>query len=336
MRIKLAILLLVLSNITLAQDFQFSQFYATPMLINPAFTGNTVQSRATLNYRNQWAAIPNSKGYNTFAFGYEHNFESFNSGLGLQVVHDRAGVAALQTTSVLMSYAYRFRLTRKFSIKSGLQFGVGNRHINFNELVFNDQLQTGAGTSASHQDYQDQSRYFLDINAGAIGYSKYYWFGVSVSHLNNPDISLMGTGEKLDLKYSAHAGYKYPLKKNIKKKIISSATFAFNYKHQGNRDQLDLGLYFSYKPVLFGLWYRGIPGKNIEATFPNNDAIIVLAGYSNEGFKVGYSYDLTVSKLTAATSGGAHEISVSLEFASRKNQRKRRRRSRFMIPCPKF
>lgn len=325
-----------LASILIAQDFQFSQFYSTPMLINPAFTGNTVQSRVTGNYRNQWAAVSNSAGFNTYAFGYEHNFENFNSGLGLQFIHDKAGNGALRTTSALLSYAYRIRMTRKFSIKPGLQFGLGSRSVNFNELVFNDQLQTGAGTSAAQQEYNNRPRYYFDINVGAIAYGKYYWFGASVHHLNKPEIGLLGNGVKLDLKYSLHGGYKFPLKKDIKKQLVSSFTLTANYKHQGKRDQLDFGGYFSYSPVLFGLWYRGIPIKNIESNLPNNDAIIVLAGYSKNGFTLGYSYDLTVSKLTAATSGGAHEISISLEMASRKSQRKRRRRSRLMIPCPKF
>jgi len=339
MIIRKVILILVLQLFAMAvfaQDFQFSQFYSTPMLINPAFTGNTIQSRVTGNYRNQWAAVPNSAGFNTYAFGYEHNFENFNSGLGLQFIHDRAGNGALRTTSVLLSYAYRFRLTRKFSIKPGLQFGLGSRSVNFNELVFNDQLQTGAGTSAAQQEYDNRSRNYLDINVGAIGYGKYYWFGSSISHLNKPEIGLLGNGIKLDIKYSVHGGYKFPIKKDIKKRLVSSFTLTANYKHQGKRDQLDFGGYFSYSPVLFGLWYRGIPVKNIESNLPNNDAIVVLAGYSKNGFTLGYSYDLTISKLSASTSGGAHEISISMEMASRKSQRKRRRKSRLMIPCPKF
>lgn len=328
-----AVLLVCLVN---GQDFQFSQFYATPMLINPAFTGNTVQSRITANYRNQWSAVSNSSGFNTFAAAYEHNFEDFNSGIGLQIFHDRAGLGALRTTTAALSYAYRFRVTRKFSVKPGLQFGLANRHINFNELIFNDQLQTGSSTSAASQEYNDRSRYYLDINFGAIGYGEYYWFGASVHHINSPDISLLGNGVNLDPKISLHGGYKFVLKKDIKKRVKSSLTLATNYKHQGQRDQLDIGGYFNYIPMVFGLWYRGIPLKNIESNIINNDAIIVLVGYSKNGFKMGYSYDLTVSKLSASTSGGAHELSMSLEMASRKSQNKRRRRSRFMIPCPKF
>ncbi|UTW61225.1 type IX secretion system membrane protein PorP/SprF [bacterium SCSIO 12741] len=319
-----------------AQDAQFSQFYANPVLINPAFIGNTIQSRFTANYRNQWAGVPNSTGFTTYAFGYEHNMENYNSGIGLQFLHDRAGTGALRTTTVMLGYAYRIRVTRHFSIKTGLQFGVGNRFIDFSELTFNDQLQTGSNVSSAEADFRQAARYYMDINVGAIGYTRMYYFGVSLLHLNRPDISLLGNGVRIPVKFHLHGGYKIPVKRDIKKRIKSEVTIAANYKHEGNRDQLDIGGYFNYKPVMFGLWYRGIPLKNIEPQFINNDAIVILVGYNKDGFALGYSFDLTVSKLTAATSGGAHEVSVKFEFASRKNQRKRRRRSRFMIPCPKF
>ena len=319
-----------------AQDAQFSQFYAAPLLINPALTGNTVQSRFSLNYRNQWPEVPNSRAFNSYAFAYDHNFENYNSGLGLMVFRDQAGLAALTNTNVSLSYAYKLRITRHLSMKTGLQFGAVNRSIDFSQLVFNDQLQKGGGTSSAETDFGNHSKYYMDINAGGILYTRQWWTGLAIHHINKPDISLLGQGSKLAMRFSLHGGYKIPLKKDIKKRIISELTFATNYKHQGTRDQLDIGGYFSYVPVVFGIWYRGVPGKKIESGIGNYDAVIVMLGYRNNGFAVGYSYDLTISKLSAATSGGSHEISAALEIASPKNKRKRRRRSRFMIPCPKF
>ncbi len=319
-----------------AQDAQFSQFYAAPLIINPALTGNTVQSRFSLNYRNQWPAVPNSKAFSTYAFSYEHNFEDYNSAIGGMVYHDRAGLAGLRTTNVLFSYAYRVRVTRKFSWKPALQIGVANRHLDFGELIFNDQLQTGATTSASQQDYIARSKYTMDINAGAIGFSSNYWFGVSVHHLNRPDVSLVGNGARVEPKLALQGGWNIPVKKDIKKRVVSQVMLAANYKHQGTRDQLDIGGYFNYVPFFMGVWYRGIPLKKSDVELNNHDAIIFVLGYKKDGMSIGYSYDVTISKLTAGTSGGAHEISTTVEFASRKNLRKRRRRSRFMIPCPKF
>ena len=75
------------------------------------------------------------------------------------------------------------------------------------------------------------------------------------------------------------------------------------YQQQQNAHQLNLGLNFTYYPVLVGLWYR----HNVE----NPDAVIFLVGITQKRFKFGYSYDYSLSKLLGE-SGGAHEVTVSL------------------------
>ena len=100
--LKIAIILVFfMGGKIVAQDAQFSQFYAAPLIINPALTGNTIQDRFSLNYRNQWPAVPNSKAFTTYAFSYEHNFDDSNSAIGALVYHDRAGLAGLRTTSLI-------------------------------------------------------------------------------------------------------------------------------------------------------------------------------------------------------------------------------------------
>jgi hypothetical protein len=82
------------------------------------------------------------------------------------------------------------------------------------------------------------------------------------------------------------------------------------------------------------LYYRGLPLKNTRYEQANADAIIAMVGFEYKDFGMAYSYDLTLSKLVA-NSGGAHEISLVWEFADERKKRKRRR-SKFLIPCAKF
>ena len=104
---------------------------------------------------------------------------------------------------------------------------------------------------------------------------------------------------------------------------------AMNFQKQGKFYQSDLGVYYYKDPLIFGLWYRGIP----LATSQAGDAIIGLLGIKTNSLSIGYSYDFTISNLISA-SGGAHEISLIYEFnnLSIGAQKKRVR----AIPCPEF
>ncbi|GAH71860.1 unnamed protein product, partial [marine sediment metagenome] len=76
-----------------AQDPQFSQFYANPLYLAPSFAGATEENRIALSYRNLWPALPGV--FLTYSFSFDKFFESFNSGLGILVTHDRAGSGRL-------------------------------------------------------------------------------------------------------------------------------------------------------------------------------------------------------------------------------------------------
>ena len=319
-----------------AQDPQFSQFYAVPIYLNPAFTGNTQQARITANYRNQWPGIPNSNSFVSSTFTFDYNMEKINSGIGVMVQRDQAGTASLRSTSAHFSYTYRVRLNRKWHWKPALQFGFGQRTVDFNDLIFGDQLVTGNSTSASSNLYRGQGISYMDVSSGILLYSRDTWWGVAAHHLNAPNMSLVQNKSPLPMKLSAHGGFKIPVKRNIKKKVISSFLVAGNYKHQQDWDQLDIGTYFSYDPFIFGLWYRGVPLKPAPGSHLNNESIVAMIGYGYYNFRVGYSYDITISSLSSPITAGAHEIAIVWEWHDPQRDAKRRRASQMYIPCPAF
>ncbi len=78
---------------------------------------------------------------------------------------------------------------------------------------------------------------------------------------------------------------------------------------------------------------RGIPVfKHYEAGYRNDDAVILLVRVKHKDMQIGNSYDITVSRLVSNT-GGAHEISISCEFAGRRKPLSESLRN---VPCPKF
>ena len=142
---------------------------------------------------------------------------------------------------------------------------------------------------------------YADFDAGIVGFSKRFYFGVAANHLTRPNEGFIGSESRLPIKVTAHAGAVFPVKG---RKDVSLSPNVL-YQRQGNFQQFDIGLYATKGVIIGGLWYR------------SNDSFIALVGLKKGMFKFGYSYDITGSKLTNATAG-AHEISVGLVFKCKK------------------
>ena len=336
MKIEKHIILLlsvIFTTVLSAQDPHFTQPYAAALYLNPAFTGVKKHSRIISNSRQQWAGTP--ANYITTAFSYDRNLPTLKSGIGLLAVMDKAGTGNLKNISIGALYAYQLSLHQnKWVVRSGLNFSFSSTSIDYDKLTFGDQLSIDGKVfeQTSDQQYFQRNNYF-DISSGVIAYSKKMWLGGSARHLNEPNQSVLGNNSHVPILISLHGGAKIPLSTSylVQKEINLFPTF--QYKTQEKYDQMDIGAYIHYQPVIFGIWYRGLPLlQRYDVGYPNNDALALLIGYKYEDFKIGYSYDITVSSLTTSTSG-AHEISISYEF-SYKVRRKKPKRKDIKIECP--
>jgi len=311
-----------------AQDPQFTQFYAAPMYLNPAFTGVTYEHRFVANYRNQWPGI--SKTYQTYMASYDYNMSDINSGIGINVMQDRAGTAGLTHTQFGVNYAYHFKISKFSEIRMGANLSYNMVRLDFNKLRFNDQITTGSGTSIEAANYEALN--YMDFAAGALLNSTEYWLGFSAKHLTQPNSSLTGDRVPLPITTSLHGGYRFIIEQKSKelKRYVSPA---FNYRHQQKYDQLDIGVYYYHSPLNVGLWYRGLPLKKYAPTYTSSESIAVLIGFdlTDYNLRMGYSYDLTISKLGVANSMGAHEVTLIYEIA-----KKKKRNKRVLVSCPKF
>lgn len=319
---------LLFSIILKAQDPQFTQFYAAPMYLNPAFTGVTYEHRFVANYRNQWPGI--KKAYQTYMASYDYNLSDLNSGLGITVMQDRAGTAGLTHTQFGVNYAYHFKISKFAEIRMGANLNYNMKRLDFSKLKFNDQINSGSSISLDAANYEQLN--FMDFAAGALLNSTEYWLGLSTKHLTQPNSSLIGDRVPLPLTISLHGGYRFIIEQKSKelKRYVSPA---FNYRHQQKYDQLDIGVYYYHLPLNVGLWYRGLPFKKYEATYSSRETIAVLVGFdiTDYNLRVGYCYDLTISKLGISNSLGGHEISLIYEVA-----KKKKRNKRILVSCPKF
>ena len=344
-RISLICLLILSTGVTVtAQDPQFSQFYAAPLYLNPAFAGSTSQARAGMNYRNQWPAI--DANFTTMSAFFDYFIEDKNSGIGVLLTRDQEGLAGLRSLSLALQYAYELQITDNLGFRPGFQAALYNRDVNFSKLTFGDQFDPSTG------DFIDQptaetfntnfSKTFIDLSAGGVFFTRSAWLGVAANHLNKPNQSVIDEKSQLPIKFSVHGGFKYYMKPGVvgsgvyARNAERSIAPAFQYRHQGQFDQMDLGVYFTFEPMVLGTWYRGVPFKSVNG-FVNNESIVLLLGFVKLGAKdainIGYSFDYTISKLGPG-SGGAHEFSLVYTWPMR-NPRKPPK-DKLIIPCPDF
>jgi type IX secretion system PorP/SprF family membrane protein len=315
-----------------SQDFQFSQYHEAPLYLNPAFTGLGKMHRFAFNTRIQWPSLP--RAYQTHAISYDYNLDHLNSGFGMMLTRDVAGSGNLGNTNASFLYSYRAAITRNLVISTGIQFAYNFTGLNQNGLTLGDQLLDNRNVSFDSELANIQNIQYFDFSGGMLIYSKALWGGFAVHHLTEPEMSLLGDSNPLEMKISFHGGVKIPLYSGPKgEENTSTIAPSFVYKKQGINDQLDVGFNWFYNPISAGLWYRGIPfGKSDpNRELYDRDALVFMFGLIFNDFQAGYSYDFTLSELGGA-SGGAHEISIIFDFeASIKKKRKKK-----FIPCPTF
>ena len=323
-----------LSNKLSAQDIQYSQFYANPIYLNPAFTGTAEASRFGVSYRNQWPGL--NQSITSTSASFDTYLPHLNSGLGLIFNRSQQSHNQLSISEIGASYAYAARLGNTSFIRLGGQVSYLDRDAYFGNLLFGSQIDNSGNISnfsgeALGMDFRHQ---FVDYAAGLLFYSQNIWLGISAHHLSQPNTSFLdGEISQLPMKVSAHGGVKFDfLNSSSPWNSTRELTIAFNYKNQGPFQQLDLGAQLNFQPLVLGLWYRGLPISSMETS--GHESIISLIGVSlGGGLDVGYSYDYSISGLGNANSAGAHEISIRYSFLGGSSKVSRMKTS---MPCFKY
>lgn len=284
-----------------AQDPNFTQFYASPLYLNPALAGNKICTRVNVSYRMQWPGVYGT--YSTVAASVDKLAYKIKGGVGLMVMNDRAAKGTLNTTGIGLVYAPTVPLGKRVSATAAIQVGYWQKTVNWSKLNFGDQIDPRRGfVNETSETPGVQSVGNFDLAAGMLISSKHFFAGGAIHHILQPNESFMNGVSILPRKYTIHAGANIPL--NNANKYSDEASISPNilFQKQGDFTQLNLGLYAKKGAIVGGLWYRG------------NDSFIVLIGIEANSMRIGYSYDVTISKLTNA-SAGAHEVTLGYQFS---------------------
>lgn len=336
--VTIAFLMFFVSSMLHAQDPQFSQYYAAPLILNPAMTGATDCYRAGFNARTQWVGLPGGGSFNTAAVYADLNYPDIRSGFGIMALHDNIGTHNLSSNEVSGFYSFMAPLSEALTIRFGLQGTYVTRHIDYSRSLFEDQFTGIVPTAPQSTDpvRQHNSVNYPDVSTGMVLFGDQFWLGASAHHLLRPDQGFLESS-RLPMRYSLHGGYDMKTNRGL---LSSSREMrvipTFMYKRQVAFDQLDLGVYVIEDNLMAGLWYRGIPIKQDEGIM-NRDAVVVQVGYRYDQLSFGYSYDFTISRLHIANTYGSHELSVTYLFCLDWPRRKKPPpRSKRELPCPDF
>lgn len=224
-KLLLAIFLLAASLSAVAQDPHFSQFFASPLTLNPALTGRFDGNfRIAGNYRNQWPTINKAFTTSTISadFAILKNTLPLNDrwGVGVMAYTDQQADGVLKNTFYSVSTAYHKGLDEEgnHQISVGFQGTYAQKRLNTTNLKFEDQLRSDGFTGITNEifDPQNLNINYLDLNAGVLfsglfGQATNYYAGVSMYHINKPQESFTGAQFYLNPRYTVHGGVYFPV-----------------------------------------------------------------------------------------------------------------------------
>ena len=314
---------LLINESVYAQDPSFSQFYANPIYLNPAFAGATPKGcpRASLNYRDQWPGI--DRTYVTYSASWDQHINAIGGGLGVLISQDAAGNGRLKTSHASLVYSYHLQVNKKFSFKAGFEASYRTIGLDWTELTFGDMIDPQYGFIYETQENIANNKTnvsYPDFSTGFLGYSENFFLGFAAHHLTMPNQGFISESE-LPRKFTVHMGGNIPINKY--KRNVTTISPNFLYQQQQDFRQFNYGIYVNRGPIAGGLWAR--------QSAKNFDSFILMVGLIQETFKFGYSYDITVSDLKNSNTLGAHELSFTMFMPCRS-----RNKTYNTISCPQF
>jgi type IX secretion system PorP/SprF family membrane protein len=309
---KLAALIIGLGMMkaAISQDPSFSQFFSSPLNINPALTANiNADWRMITNFRDQW--IGPASPYSTGTISYDskilqHKIPNVHQeknilGVGGMLMYDRAMQGIVNSVYASLNLSYNIKLYEgNYIHRLAAGFGAiyGRRYVDFNRLTWEDQwighdgfntnLPTGESALSNMKGYFSASaglKYSITSEKTNID------IGVAGFHLNKPKQTFLEDDkQRLATRKVMHAN----LETFLNEQVVLNVNAIYQYQDRAKYYSFGgaLGYYLpDYENLILnaGLWYW------------SKNAVIPYVGLGYKNFQIGVSYDVTISKLNDAT-----------------------------------
>lgn len=336
---------IVFSFFVKAQDIHFSQFFAMPILVNPANAGVEYDLDIGIIHRNQWSSV--AQPFTSYGFSISGKVPTNSKkkrkgrlGIGLDVYYDKSGDASFVSMQSGFNLAYNLQLNKKSFFSTGLKANFNQRSINNTNFQWGEQY-FGKGYNSALPSGEQLSALqrvtFVDLAAGfnyryksgeknmSSNTARIWDIGVSAFHINKSDVALYRDGSNaIGTRVMGYIQGTIGVN-NTNLSILPKAYYQIQGKHQ----EIVVGALISIKPKseskVTGFVNSNI--FNIGVLYRGKDAIIGVMQYEIRKYVIGLSYDVNVSKLTTSSTGrGAWEISLRYNNLSqylRKNHSKK-------------
>ncbi len=297
-----------------AQDPHFSQYFASPLTLNPAMTGKiNGDHRLSTNFRNQWWSTGNPFLTNTISYDtkimQDRIPEDDIMGAGILALYDQAMSGGYKNINVSASMAYHKALGMEGSskISAGFQLSYGTRVLDYSKLDFSNQFNgLGFDTNIpSNESFGINRKSYVDVNTGVLytyeTENTDFYIGGSVYHITRPNISFLQDADfRLPMRYTIHGGSNFAVGEEGNEIFVGGL-----YMEQGGVSEKSFGVAFGQvineDAIIYGgSWIR------------LNDAVMPYLGLNYKNLQVGLSFDAVTSKLRKANpKNGSFELSLN-------------------------
>jgi type IX secretion system PorP/SprF family membrane protein len=312
-----------------------SQYFSAPLQLNPALAGISYGPRVTLNYRNQWPGLGDgfNGGYTTYMAGFDMHIDAIRAGIGALFTGDQIANGLYGTYKASVIYSQQIKINRKMAIKIGLEGSYIHSEIKWNQLLWSDMINPLTGfynnvnvpNPTQEANPASTSTNTGDMSAGFVFFTEKLYAGFAVNNLlMHKETFTNNISAIVPLNFVAHFGGNFSVRhsQELRYNIWVSPNVLF--VNQGRSNQVEGTFLTGISMIYFGLGYRNV--------IRNSDAVIGYVGVKKGKFRVGYSYDYTISALNNKT-GGTHELSFTFNWTGEDNSLNPKKNKGY-VPCP--
>lgn len=314
-------------NVTNAQDIHFSQYYNSPLNLNPALSGLFSEDiRFIANSKHQWGVVP--VNYLTFSGSYDqkHSNKRIKNAVltkGMVFNYDHAGDSKMSLFQLAGNFSYIKRIGELNLISIGTQLGFRSRYFDDKNLTFDKQFVGEAYNprAATGENFNDRSTFIVDFGIG-LNYRMqlrdkrtHLDFGASMYHPHEPKVNFKS--DKVANLYSRKVFYVMTQIKATKKMDVIT--------NVGGQTQGAYNAFFISNLYRFYLVQKKHESKSVQigATYrfaEREDAFIPKIQFMTERYLLGLSYDITLSAFKIANNRrGGPEVAFQYLITTVKN-----------------